>query len=797
MKPIKILSFSLLIVFEIIFSNCYAQQMDATFSIVGGSKLQMVLNQDATFQFSENYSNSQNAFSVIVKNVYNSVPSPGGFSAATGLSYNSSAGKSGNGTNMGTYGGTFGPFNHNTDEVIAFSLAVGTTIVSGETITIMAGTVIQTSGNYSASQTFNAGPYTSVIANSAFSGIAATMVASSSSPTITTTLASSIANTSATLAGNVTDDGGEAVTERGVVYAITALNNNPEIGGANVTKDTNGNGNGTFSETISGLNAGTQYSFKAYAINSVGTSYGSTQTFTTTGKGWTGAVSTNWSTAGNWSPNSIPIASDNLVISNVTNQPIINGTTGAVANDIEILSGASLTINSGGSLIVSGTATGNVTYNRAIDFVSNDLLKGWYLLSSPVVGQIYNDTYVNANDIGENNTNNAIATYSTAAASNNWDYHQNGETALFTSGVGYAIKRETTTSGNGTIPFTGTLNTNNSGVSVTLSQLGNRFNLVGNPYTSYINSAYFLDGGNAQDAIGDTKTIWVFNQTLGTNGQYEVKVATDNFIIAPAQGFFVQADVSGTNTFTFDETNQTHSSDTFQKSNTMTSIKVWISDGVIKTYNRIRYLNDATLGFDVGKEGELFGGVANSFSIYSHLLNNNVGKKYQLQSLPNINFENMIIPLGLKVDAGKEITFSVEALNIPSGIEVYLEDRLTDTFTKINNTDKNYQVTFNEKVDGIGRFYLHTKSKSLNINNFDLQNVSIYKTSKSNLKITGLGNYKTKLYIFNSLGKQVFRSSFLGQTTITNVVIPKLTLGMYIVKLQTIKGVTTKKIIID
>ena len=137
-----------------------AQTLDGTFSVESGDngnfRLKMVLHQPATFQFSENYSNAQNAFSVIIKkNVYNSAPA-GELVAATGLSYTTSGGNSGSATAMGTYAATYGPFIHTTDEVIVFSLAAATTIASCETLTIPAGTVIQSSpGNYTAGQTFS------------------------------------------------------------------------------------------------------------------------------------------------------------------------------------------------------------------------------------------------------------------------------------------------------------------------------------------------------------------------------------------------------------------------------------------------------------------------------------------------------------------------------------------------------------------------------------------------------------------------------------------------------------------
>jgi len=98
-------------------------------------------------------------------------------------------------------------------------------------------------------------------------------------PTVTTRAASEITTISATLGGNVTADGGADVTERGVVYSVT--NTVPAINGSGVTQNTNGSSTGSFSETISGLVPGTTYYVRAYARNSVGTSYGSVQTFTT------------------------------------------------------------------------------------------------------------------------------------------------------------------------------------------------------------------------------------------------------------------------------------------------------------------------------------------------------------------------------------------------------------------------------------------------------------------------------------------------------------------------------------
>nr|HPR40477.1 InlB B-repeat-containing protein [Oscillospiraceae bacterium] len=65
----------------------------------------------------------------------------------------------------------------------------------------------------------------------------------------------------------------------GVVYS--SADSTPEIGETDVTKNDNGTGTDTFSETTTGLAQGTKYYVRAYATNIEGTSYGSVEEFTT------------------------------------------------------------------------------------------------------------------------------------------------------------------------------------------------------------------------------------------------------------------------------------------------------------------------------------------------------------------------------------------------------------------------------------------------------------------------------------------------------------------------------------
>ena len=95
-----------------------------------------------------------------------------------------------------------------------------------------------------------------------------------SAPTVTTVEATNVTSSSATVGGNVTNDNGTSVTERGVCWATT---DNPTVSG---NKIVSGKGTGSFSVTLSSLSAGTTYYVRAYAKNNEGTSYGTTITFT-------------------------------------------------------------------------------------------------------------------------------------------------------------------------------------------------------------------------------------------------------------------------------------------------------------------------------------------------------------------------------------------------------------------------------------------------------------------------------------------------------------------------------------
>ncbi len=79
--------------------------------------------------------------------------------------------------------------------------------------------------------------------------------------------------TSIAISGNVTDNGGETISARGVAWATTP---NPTVSD-NKTEELSNN----FTSEITDLSPNTQYYFRVYATNSAGTVYGTERSFST------------------------------------------------------------------------------------------------------------------------------------------------------------------------------------------------------------------------------------------------------------------------------------------------------------------------------------------------------------------------------------------------------------------------------------------------------------------------------------------------------------------------------------
>ena len=164
----------------------------------------------------------------------------------------------------------------------------------------------------------------------------ATLSAPAVAPTVTSPTATGITATTATLGGNVTSDGGAPISARGVVVSVNGTNANPTLGGGGVTNFPATGTTGTFTVNATPLNSGTTYAYRAYATNSVTTTYTTATTFTTAttiasinrvGTTPTNAASVSWTVTFNDPLSGLTSSNFTLANTGLTGTPTITSVT--------------------------------------------------------------------------------------------------------------------------------------------------------------------------------------------------------------------------------------------------------------------------------------------------------------------------------------------------------------------------------------------------------------------------------------------------------------------------------------
>ena len=260
---------------------------------------------------------------------------------------------------------------------------------------------------------------------------------------------------------------------------------------------------------------------------------------------WTGNVSSDWNSAGNWNPSTVPNASIGARIPNVVTKPIVFAGINALAASLSVATESGLTIdpegtlsvsgdlsNNGiinvkssasgdGSLIVNGNISGSGTYNIERYLAANK----WHLVSSPITNAmsgIFTGIWLRPYD----ETTNAFGAYITPT------------NVPLTAGQGYS----NWTYNNETRTFSGTINNGTVGpIDLPRTNLG--WNLIGNPYPSAID----WDAATGWTKTNVANSVYVWNGSIGQYATYIGGVANNggSQYIPMGQGFFVQAQAGG------------------------------------------------------------------------------------------------------------------------------------------------------------------------------------------------------------------------------------------------------------
>ncbi|WP_159439307.1 leucine-rich repeat domain-containing protein [Tenacibaculum agarivorans] len=530
---------------------------------------------------------------------------------------------------------------------------------------------------------------------------------------------------------------------------------------------------------------------------------------------WTGNTNTDWNEVTNWENNTRPNVINEVIIPSRVNMPVI-GTRVQNIKDLNIEDSASLDVSASGGVIVvegnfdnkgsvtissssdntgifivRGTSSGIITYERG-GLVANE----WSIISAPVEGQSIKEFVENpANDIRINTTvtpnRYAVAYYDDSQPTGSkWVYYTTDDLVTnnltFEKGRGYSISRNT----NGSVLFTGTLETENVTKSVEPSQ----WNAIGNPYTATLASNFSSDNFVNDNLTNFDPSFQALYFWDNTQGKYIPSLPTtfSTSILTVGQGFFVRS-ASTTTSFSFlKERRRASGFGTFLRGNNTKHIKLLATSNKNTVKTEVNFNNNSTLGLDPGYDAGNFDGA--EFDVFTRLADSSSDINFTIQSLPDSDYENLVIPVGVKAKAGVEVSFTIESLGLSEDLNVYLEDRIEGTFTKLDKTSS-YTIKFPEVIDGVGRLYLHTKSNVESvIPEQTIDDIIVY-NSNTEVFVEGVQNEDFGIKVYNALGKMIHSGIHKGNGK-NRISLSQVVTGIYMIELETKAGTIHKKIII-
>lgn len=618
----------------------------------------------------------------------------------------------------------------------------------------------------------------------------------------------------------------------GITYTVTG----PSPSAATVTNST-----GVFSGLMAGTYDVTANDTSACSV-SVATNVTINISVTNT---WNGASWSNGTPnsaqklvfSGNYPPAvdpNVDITGCSCMVTGGATVTIKTGKTLTITNEVTVVGGGTLTFENNASLVqINNTAvnSGNITYKRTTSSVRTSDYTYW---SSPVASQNLN--------ISPSYGSGMFYSYNDFADPEDWK----GETAstVMAIGKGYIIRGPHITGpppppGLYDATFTG--EPNNGTKTIAIGPTGTS-NLLGNPYPSAIDADKFLATNSTR--VEGTIYFWTHNTAIqlasniasgkvGTGvlaytsddyASYNTTggVRTGNFEgsveeiankptgkIAAGQAFFTTSLGAGTVTFNNEMRLSSggailNNSQFFKTrnpkvktNNIIEKHRIWLnltnSEGAFKQ-TLIGYVTGATNDYDSRFDGESFD--ANEFvDFYS--INEDKNLVIQGRALPFD--ENEQVPLGYRSTIDGVFSISIDQVDgLLTNQSVLLEDKLTNTVFDLKNGNYVFNTVAGTFKD---RFVLSYSSKTLSVDSRDKEEgiLVIYSNNFKTLIIRNNGDSTiNSVSLFNTTGQNiaVWDIKDLEQTNI-ELPIKNISSGVYIVKIKTTTGESTKKIIVN
>ena len=546
---------------------------------------------------------------------------------------------------------------------------------------------------------------------------------------------------------------------------------------------------------VTGLTNGTTYTFTVTARNSVGSSSASEASNSVTPAPATVTVfaSANLSSYTPSSATDVIVTSGELTVDE-----------NATVKTLTVNKGGKLTLALGKTLTVVGAftlqsdATGTATFvdnggtvTAGTTNVEQYLTSGrnWYV-SSPVSGA--------KSDVFSASSGNPLYWYDEAhGTSAPWATITNTTTDL-TVMQGYVANLASS----GVITFSGTLNTSAKEIVVnrTASQTKAGFNLVGNPYPSYLDWSNVTKTNllttlwyrtKTTPALVTGATTYVFdtynaNGSLGTtNGA----TAVTN-MIPPMQAFWVRVDQGQTSgILAVNNTQRAHadnSSNTF-KSKAVASqsvLRLEVSNGINSDQALVNFNSNASNGLDTYDSPKITNASASIPEIYTLA----AGEQVVINGVKDLSELTLGFTTG---EAGNFIIKASQLVNFASGTQIILRDNLLNYEQDLTLAYYSFysDVTANNET----RFTVLFKAPSVATGINQNSNGHVWISHANNQIVVNGATGETSVTVYNEVGQRLISKRLTATTKSLGTFVP----GVYMVTVNNAGKTITQKIIFD
>lgn len=510
---------------------------------------------------------------------------------------------------------------------------------------------------------------------------------------------------------------------------------------------------------------------------------------------WRASFDTNWTNTWNsFDAHVIPNNNDlSVTIMDAHNVTADNTNT---VSSLTINPTGQLTINPGKQLTITGTAVNNGT----IKLLSNGTdgtatlvgnvggnaevqqhlasQRNWYM-SSPV----FEPTRPSSTDYPY------VESYNETLSTGNW-INLGASDKLLTA-KGYAVEP----TGEKTLTFTGTLNTGDKTIGLTRTTTNTTyqgFNLVGNPYPSYLNAKSLLDNNNA--SVFSTiwyrtkATNWTFYTYNATGAGISVPADANLDKIPPMQGFWVRA-ISDNVTLNFDNDwrlhNETATSIPFKAPAAVANqiLRLQLTNGTA-TDETVLYFNaNAANGYDAYDSPKMLNNGTTVPNLYT-----TVGtEKLVINGMSAIPY-NVELPLSLQGAAGNYTITASEFSNFAEGDKVQLIDNGIPT-DLTPGSSYTFSIAAGENTTGRFSVVFPKSGVPTGVDNAGAGDVTVFTRSSRIVVTANEAAQGSMIYVFNGVGQRLAAQAVSGTVNEIGRTFPA---GVYVVKVNH----TTAKVVV-